>query len=120
MYLDSVDGISLIVAEPQFNMEFFGMLTFSVHLGFFEVSVIVDSYPFKFTPFDIKLAVDPSNINRYCTGMNYKVDTLKTDFKVKLRMNECQTGVLDVLTGGSGNCEWKDYEPRIPFYTYQI
>ena len=86
-------------------MSFTGKISFTVHLGFLELSAYVESSPFKFTPFDVHLAVDPLNWReRYCTGLDYKVDTLRTDVKVKLRVNECQQGFLTNLLGTTSNC----------------
>ena len=101
-------------------MEITGEATLTFHLGVLELSLVLDTYPFKFTPFDIHLAIDPLNRERYCTGVDYKVDTLKTDLKIKLRVNECSSGVFDAMMSGgtASSCNWKSYSPQMPLYEH--
>ena len=70
-YIDYVDRFAMLKSSPKFNLELFGDLEVTLHFGYVEIGVVLNLYPFKFTPFDIKLAIDAMHPERYCTGMDY-------------------------------------------------
>ena len=119
LYLDTVDAYTLLSANPKFIFEVLGSISFTLHLGFIEVTLAVNVHPFKFTPFDILLRTDMMHPERYCSGFDYKVRTFETDVMLETRVNECFYGLLGFLTDTDpSDCTWRVYKPELPLYIY--
>lgn len=118
-YLDYVDKFSMISSAPQFNLEVISDLSLTLHFGVAELTFAFKLYPFKFTPFDIMLRMDPLHPKRYCTGMDYRVRTLLFDLMVEWKMKECNYGIVGMTTeNDKSDCWWRSYKPQLPLYSY--
>ena len=116
-FVDYVDKFSLISAAPKFNLEVLGNLRLTLHLGYMELTLSTEMYPFKFTPFDILLRMDALHPNRYCTGADYMVRTFLAQLMVEWRVKECLFGIAGILTDNDeSDCFWRDYKPELPLY----
>ena len=89
LYLDTIDRFTLLSANPKFMFNLLGDYTFTVHLGFWEITLSLDLYPFKFTPFDILFRMDMLHPERRCDGMNFEVKSFVADVMIESRVNEC-------------------------------
>lgn len=117
VFLDSIDVFTLVSAAPTFNMEVIGHSSVTIHLGFIELTLSLKMFPFKFTPFDILFRVDALQPKRYCSGMNYKVETFFAQLEVEWRVNECHFGLAGLLTNTDpSDCFWRSYKPQLPLY----
>ena len=86
-------------------------------MGYFELSLSMDMYPFKFTPFDILLHMDALYPDRYCTGADYLVRTFLAQLMIEWRAKECYTGLIGRLTDNDKeDCFWRSYKPELPIY----
>lgn len=116
-FVDYEDKFALVKAEPKFNLEVFGDIAVTLHFGFAELTMALNMYPFKFTPFDIKLAIDALHPKRYCTGMGYTVRTFMAQVMVEWNVKECLFGVLGIVTeNDKEDCFWRNYKPELPLY----
>jgi len=92
----------------------------TVHLSHMELTLSLDMYPFKFTPFDILLRMDALHPKRYCTGMDYMVRTFLAQLMVEWRVKECFYGLAGILTENDpSDCFWRSYKPELPLYQLQ-
>jgi len=120
-YLDTIDRFNLISANPKFSFQIFGSFGFTLHLGYFEITLTSAAYPFFFTPLDLMFKMDALHPVRNCNGLNYSVTTAMADIKVDTRVNECYFGLLGILTDNDpSDCVWRSYEPELPLYQVQI
>ena len=116
-YIDYVDKFSLVNVNPKFNLEMLGDIAVTFHLGYAELTLVSNMFPFKFTPFDIKLSMDALHPKRYCTGMDYTVRTFMAQFMVEWRVKECLFGIFGIVTGNDeSDCFWRSYKPELPIY----
>jgi hypothetical protein len=116
-----IDRFTLLSARPQFNFEILGNLSFTAHLNFMEVTLSLDMYPFKFTPFDVLLRADALHYQRYCFGFDYVVKTLLANVMIETRVNECFYGLAGIMTDNDPkDCIWRSYKPELPLYSLQV
>ena len=112
IYLDSIDKFTFVSASPKLKLEILGSLTFTIHLGMFELDIILDTFPFKFTPFDLMFRLDMTQPRRNCWGFDYAVETLAAEVNIATRVNECYWGLFGILSDqDSSDCKWVRYKP---------
>ena len=99
------------------HLSVLGDFHFTIHIGYVELTFIVNLFPFKFTPFDTLFRLDALHPTRYCSGLDWKVRAFMAQLMVEWRVYECNWGLAGILTENDArDCQWKNYVPQLPIF----
>ena len=115
----SIDDMNKLVINPSAFAEIASHNSFTVHMGNFQYSILLDIIGYRWTPFDVEFLMDMDYPRDYCYGVSALRDAGDVEMFVQSRINECNYGLwgkyVESPADGS-DCWWRRYYPQVPIW----
>jgi|LakMenE18May11ns_1017448.scaffolds.fasta_scaffold9295684_2 hypothetical protein len=104
----------MIAFTPKVELK--GQVVFRIgfHLGVQEFYFSFEFNFLKFNPLKFLVLFDPYNLRRHCYSLGFTVSAVEFSTYLQTRTNECDSGIIGLLTKTEPLCFWRTYEPPAP------